>query len=134
MASCCHVCPRMVFVLLFTPFPSSFNLTLPYVTQCGSIWPCMSFYGRILSFLAVIDPNSFGLVLVNSNVFIVRQFWLSYFSLQSRSRFQRVRGMCKKLHLGKTSKTTIAIVYIYITSGNKQDVRYRESNIFQILD
>ena len=31
-----------------------------------SFWPYMVFYGRVSSFLVVIDPNSFGLVLINS--------------------------------------------------------------------
>ena len=30
-----------------------------------SLWPYMVFYGRISSFLAVIDPNSLGLVSFN---------------------------------------------------------------------
>ena len=39
------------------------------IDMCGLVWSCMAslwpymfFYGRISSFLAVIDPNSFGLV------------------------------------------------------------------------
>ena len=34
----------------------------PSVTFYDLVWPYMIFYGRILSFFAVIDPNLFGLV------------------------------------------------------------------------
>ena len=50
------VWPRMV-LLLFS------------VALCGLVWPCVALcglakplYGRVSSFLAVLDPNSFGLV------------------------------------------------------------------------
>ena len=42
------------------------------INMCGLVWSCMAslwpymvFYGRISSLLAVIDPNSFGLVWLN---------------------------------------------------------------------
>ena len=34
----------------------------------GLVWYSMVFYGRISSFLAVIDPNSFGLVLLRGSI------------------------------------------------------------------
>ena len=51
----------------------------PCAALCGLVWPlvwpCMDYYGRILSFLAVIDPNLFGLV----------QNWLTFFTQIGRS-------------------------------------------------
>ena len=80
----CHVClvwpyvtlygllwPRMVLMLLFTAM-AMFGLIRISMDLCVLVWTCMAlfglvwhfmvFYGRISSFLAVIDPNSFGLV------------------------------------------------------------------------
>ena len=45
------------------PCVASFDLSWPCVASFDLAWPCVVFYGRISSFLAVIDPNSFGLVL-----------------------------------------------------------------------
>ena len=69
--------PRMV-LLLFTamanwPCVALFDLAWHCVTSCGIVWPFvaflwshMAFYGllwqNIVFFLAVIDPNSFGLI------------------------------------------------------------------------
>ena len=49
--------PRMV-LLLFTAiiWLALFDLVWPCMALYGLVWPCMA------SFLAVIDPNSFGLV------------------------------------------------------------------------
>ena len=59
--------PRMVLSGLVWPWPCVFpsDLAWPCVTQCGLVWPCMALYGILQSILAVIDPNSFGLVLFN---------------------------------------------------------------------
>ena len=39
-----------------------FGLVWYCLALCGLAWPYMVFYVRISSFLAVTDPNSFGLV------------------------------------------------------------------------
>ena len=71
------VWPHMV-LLLFTAI-NMFGPMWPCVAVCGLVWPCVAFcglvwscmvslwpyvvfHGRISSFLAVIDPNSFDLV------------------------------------------------------------------------
>ena len=52
------LCPHMVLLLLFMAI-NMCGLLWPFY---GLIWSFMVFHGRISSFLAVIDQNSFGLV------------------------------------------------------------------------
>ena len=53
--------PHMVF-LFFPAMAMCAPIQLSMVL-CDLVWSCMAFYGKISYFLAVIDPNSFGLVL-----------------------------------------------------------------------
>ena len=56
--------PSVTLCGLVGPYVALCGLMWPCVALCGLIWSHMVFYGRISSFLAVIDPNSFGLVLI----------------------------------------------------------------------
>ena len=88
--------PRMVLILLFTAMTMCGLIRISMdlyslVWSCltfyvlvrhfyGLKWHFMVFYGRILSFLAVIDPNSFGLVMyIHCKVYVhLFRKWKAY--------------------------------------------------------
>ena len=58
--------PHMV-LLFFTAMAMCVPIQLS-MALCDLVWSYMAFYGKISSFLAVIDPNSFGLVKVKRSI------------------------------------------------------------------
>ena len=70
---------------------------LTWMALCGLVWSCMAsllpymgFYGRLSSFLAVIDPKSFGLVPSEKGILMEL---LQFTRLQTES-WQKVESKC----------------------------------------
>ena len=95
-----------------------FLWSLTCVAWCGLIWPLygliqsfMAFYGQILSFLAVIDPNSFGLV-----YFDCPSFDCNVFLCRMKSEINQ-SAIIPLFHRHSTIQTEIRVIFVCAYHG-----------------
>ena len=101
--------PSVAFKDLLWSCPAFHGIVWPYIVLYGLLWPFMATYrfGLVWSFLAVIDPNSFGLVFLT-----YKAITCSVYRVTSRASVIWKSDHSEEIHYESEEKNIIKRIFL----------------------